>query len=83
MQVRVSIAHVPKNTLPRIAANISATANTTTSSGRTLIPWVSSSKKRSSPALAAGMGALFSRFLDRLILARCPISFQIRASLTN
>lgn len=32
-------------------------------SGLILIPWVSSSKKRSSPALAAGMGALLSRRL--------------------
>jgi len=39
-----------------------------TTSGRTLIPGVSSSKKRSKPALAAGIGAsrfrLFSRAPD-------------------
>jgi len=32
------------------------------------MPWVSSSKKRSRPALAAGMGALFSRFFCLLLL---------------
>jgi len=32
------------------------------------MPWVSSSKKRSKPALAAGMGALFSRFFCLLPL---------------
>jgi hypothetical protein len=37
------------------------TAKTTTISGLILMPWVSSSKKRSSPALAAGIGELLSR----------------------
>jgi len=49
-----------------IAASIRATANATAISGLILIPWVSSSKKRSSPALAAGMGELLSRFFLRL-----------------
>jgi hypothetical protein len=46
-----------------IAANISATLIMTTSSGRTFMPCVSSSKKRSNPALAAGIGPRLSRFL--------------------
>jgi hypothetical protein len=54
------------------------TAKITTISGLILIPWVSSSKKRSSPALAAGIGELLSRrfslrlnvhrFLDSCVL---------------
>jgi hypothetical protein len=49
--------------LARITAIIKAAANATTSSGLTLMPLVSSSKKRSNPALAEGIGA-DSRFLD-------------------
>ena len=56
-----------------IAASIRDTANTTMSSGLILIPWVSSSKKRSSPALAAGMGELLSRRFS-LRLNVCPPS---------
>jgi len=51
-----------KNIFARIAANMNATARITTSSGRTLMPFVSSSKNRSNPALAAGMGELLSLF---------------------
>jgi hypothetical protein len=52
------------NTIRAITAvNISATLMIITNSGRTFMPCVSSSKKRSNPALAAGMGPLFSRFL--------------------
>jgi hypothetical protein len=55
-----------------IAASIRVTANATAISGLILIPWVSSSKKRSSPALAAGMGELFSRLFSLRLNARPP-----------
>jgi len=56
-----------------IAASIRDTAKPTAISGRILIPWVSSSKKRSNPALAAGMGELLSRRFS-LRLNLCPPS---------
>jgi hypothetical protein len=43
---------------------IKIAARITTYSGRILIPWVSSSKKRNNPALEAGIGALFLSFLE-------------------
>ncbi len=53
----------PKKILARITAIIRAVAKATTSSGLTFMPFVSSSKNRSRPALAEGIGAV-SRFLD-------------------
>ncbi len=53
----------PKNIFARITAIIRATERPTTNSGLTFIPFVSSSKNRSKPALAEGIGAV-SRFLD-------------------
>jgi len=47
-------------------AAISPTTITITTSGRSLIPGVSSSKNRSSPALAAGIGASSLLLLSRL-----------------
>jgi len=41
-------------------------------SGLILIPWVSSSKKRSSPALAAGMGELLSRLFSLRLKGHQP-----------
>ena len=55
------------------AASIRDTAKATAISGLILIPWVSSSKKRSSPALAAGIGELLSRRFS-LRLNVCPPS---------
>jgi len=61
-----------------MAAIISVTERNTTNSGRTFMPWVSSSKKRSRPALAAGMGACFSRlFFLRLVLILSNQTFEI------
>lgn len=48
--------------------SISPVAKITISSGFILMPWVSSSKKRSRPALAAGTEALFSRLFCLLLL---------------
>jgi len=46
----------------------------TTSSGLTFGPGVSSSKNRSNPALAAGIGALLSRLFSRLPLLMMTFS---------
>ena len=52
------------------------TPDMTTSCGLSFMPGVSSSKKRKSPALAAGIGAsslrLFSRLLMDLFPSSCP-----------
>jgi len=53
----------PKKILARITVIVRPAAKATTSSGLTLMPFVSSSKNRSKPALAEGIGAE-SRFLD-------------------
>ena len=45
----------------------SPTPDMTTSWGLSFIPGVSSSKKRKSPALAAGMGASSRRLFSRLL----------------
>jgi len=58
----------PKRARATMAAIIKVTDKTTTNSGRIFMPWVSSSKKRSKPALAAGMGARFSRLLPLRVL---------------
>jgi len=55
-------------------ASISAAVKIMTSSGFILMPWVSSPKKRSRPALAAGIGPLFSRFFCLLLLLNSDIS---------
>jgi len=47
---------------------INAMVRMRSTSGFTFMPWVSSSKKRSNPALWAGMGAFFSRFFSLLVL---------------
>lgn len=57
-------------------ASISPTVKITTSSGFILMPWVSSSKKRSRPALAAGTEAPFSRLLCLLLLVLLNGSFS-------
>jgi len=54
---------------------MSATLSTTTISGRILIPWVSSSKKRSKPALAAGIGELLSRLFSLRLNHLSPSDF--------
>jgi len=59
--LEVNSTFYPKKVRARIAAIISTTERITTNSGRIFIPWVSSSKKRSRPALAAGIGARFAR----------------------
>lgn len=58
-----SLLQVGKKTFAITEIMISATANTTSSSGLILTPSVSSSKNLSSPALAAGIGLLSFFFL--------------------
>jgi len=55
----------------------SATAKATTSSGLTFMPFVSSSKNRSNPALAAGIGALLSRLFCLRLMASTFNVFSI------
>jgi len=71
------------NAFAKTAANMSATASTITISGRILIPWVSSSKKRNKPALAAGIGELFSRFFSLLNFTHFPKFHADRVELAN
>jgi len=71
-----------KKAFASMAVINSATVKATTSSGLTFMPFVSSSKNRSSPALAAGMGALLSRFFSLRLMTSTFKAFSIGGTIS-